>query len=206
MKRLIITTLCGLFFLASPAVAVLTEVDFQDGPQDPLFVPSLVHELGLNFPPEELIESDWALTDYVPCQENPDNPDIPNVEVMILNLTDRSWTDLWYVSDPETSLANDDGLINGELAFKIDYGVLNAPLVLESMAADGVFQPGEMWVFVIQDYVNQLALPPSALGSIGVPTRGDDISSGSIIAIPEPATIAMLGLGSLVLLRRKRKV
>ena len=103
----------------------------------------------------------------------------------------------------ETSLTNFDGLVNGMLAFKIDYLGVNRSLIFEDMIMDGIFQPGETWGFIIQDYQNMFGLPPSALGSIGVPSLGDTLSSGSIIAIPEPATLCLLGLGGLLLRKRR---
>ena len=45
MKRLILT-ICSVFVLVSTAAAVPTDVYYIDGPQDPLYVPQEVHELG----------------------------------------------------------------------------------------------------------------------------------------------------------------
>ena len=91
------------------------------------------------------------------------------------------------------------------LAFKIDRVGLNRPLVSESLLPNGVFEAGETWRFIIQDYTNALFLPASALGSVGVPSFGDQMSSGSIIAIPEPVTMVLLGMGGLGLTRRRRQ-
>jgi hypothetical protein len=94
--------------------------------------------------------------------------------------------------------------LNGELAFKIDDSNLNKPWRRQLGAHNGdeIFEPGETWVFVIQDYVNQIGLPAAALGSLGVPSRADQLSSGSIIAVPEPATMILLTAG-LIVCRRK---
>ena len=129
------------------------------------------------------------------------------------NLTDRYFYNVAYVKDPETSITNDDLLlINGQEAFLIDYAGINVPLVYESIHADAVFEPGETWKFVIQNYSNSLGLAASALasydsvhnlGRVGDQSAGDLDSSGSII-VPEPATLSLLTLGGLALLKRKR--
>jgi hypothetical protein len=200
-----------MFVLLSSAGAVPVMVTSKDTTsQDPLYPHWECHELGTGFPPQELIISAWRFTSYTPCLVNPDSPTIPNVEVDITNMTTQSWINLVYVADPETVLANDDGIVNSELAFNIDnVGTWNFPLIAESINPNLIFEPGEMWTFVIQDYVNVNGLPPSALGSVGLVgsfSAGDTVSSGSIIAeiIPEPATICLLALGSFALMRRKK--
>jgi len=217
MKAILcISGICLLIALVSSSPAVLTTVRFEDLPeQDPLRGPQVVDELGLwwaDFPPDEAIEAFDEFTERTACPYPPgDNPSIPNALVWMTNLTRTAWTEVWYVADGrdpfmpmETSLTNYDGLVNQALAFKIDYGGMNQPLVYEDMILDGIFQPGETWAFIIQDYQNMFGLPASMLGSFGVPSFGDSMSSGSIIAIPEPMTLALLGLGGL-LLRKRRK-
>jgi hypothetical protein len=188
-----------------------TLVDVVDFPsQDPLVVPWNVHELGNQFPQDELIESDIFDSDFpfTPCLENPDELQIPNPVVFIKNKGTRKWDEVWYVADPETSLQNYDGVVNGGLAFKIDNIGWNIPLVFESMTIDNIFEPGEAWLFVIQDYQNSFGLPPSAFGSIGVGgySLGDGFSSGSIIAIPAPGAILLggIGVGLIGWLKRRR--
>ena len=187
--------------LALPAASVPTVVAAVDTPPcDPLMVPSAVDELG-EAPafapfPDELISATAVPINVSACLTIPDGPP-PNALVSITNLTAFAFSDLWYVADPETSLSNPDGLVNGVLAFKIDSVGINTPLVFESAGFDGIFAVGETWGFIIQDYTNGLGLPPDALGSIGVPSPGAATlaSSGSIIAVPEPASAALLGLG-----------
>ena len=91
----------------------------------------------------------------------------------------------------------------------LDPGGIHWPLIAEiGGIIDGLWQPGETWEFVIQDYVNALGKPASLLGSIGVASMSApftaDASSGSIIAIPEPATMAILGVGCALIKRRKK--
>jgi len=93
----------------------------------------------------------------------------------------RAFFDVFYVADPDTTISNFDGFINDAFAFRIDSVGANTPLIFESKTTDGVWEPGETWHFVVQDYVNGV-LPPEALGSIGVPSGpGSDFSSGSIV-------------------------
>src|SRR6185503_3997385 len=99
-----------------------------------------------------------------------DSPFIPNQKVSITNLNPYAFTDLWYVADPQTNASNLDGAVNGFPAFKIDQVGVNKPLISESIITDGIFDPGETWVFLIQDFANN-TLPaslPSAFASIGV--------------------------------------
>jgi hypothetical protein len=194
---------------------------------DPLFVPQSVDELGTvpGFTPfpDERIDAIATFTNDVACPG--DDPNIPNVLVVITNLTGRRFSDLWYVGDfgplpggpvgPQTTLSNFDGVVsdiapifNPGLAFKIDTFGINRPLVFESIAFDGIFAAGETWHFIIDDYANVFGLPPFAMGSVGVAgASGFSLdSSGSIIAIevPEPASAAILVLGSGLLLSRRR--
>jgi len=86
-----------------------------------------------------------------------------------------------------------------EEAFKIDKVGVNTPLVAEvGGVIPGVFEPGETWDFVIQNYFNQIGLPPSLFGSlclVGSFSVGDPISTGSIIAIPAPGAFLLGGIG-----------
>jgi len=200
--------------LTTAAFAVPTPMLHTDTPPcDPLFIPQVVDELGLSppFPIDERLDAVATFTQQSACL--PDDPLLPNALVLITNLTvpPRTFTNVWYVADRETSLSNPDGVagmpgVPPELAFRIDSIGVNTPLIFESIAFDGVWVPGETWHFIIQDYTNILGLGPAVIDSIGVPSTASPPSSGSIIAIPEPATLSLLGLSGLMLLRRNRRV
>lgn len=226
MKRLLLITSLCVLFASTTVLAYPTQVFHTDGPQDPLFVPEHVHELGTspgfdNYP-DELIYATDTPTNQTVCFDPviSDDPTIMNTLVSMRNLTGIAWEEVWYVADwDETTHSNYDGWVGDTLgalmgtAFRIDrklndpFGIHN-PLIAESMLPDGIFEPGETWDFVIQDYSNALGKPASALGSIGVPSGvfTSDSSSGSIIAVPvpEPTTIVLLGLGALSLIRRRK--
>ena len=196
---------------------------------DVLAVPLNVDEIGngsfLNvpgpsapFPAGEQIQSGALGSTGVPAGTNCntgsiDSPFIPNQMVQITNLTGVDYLDLWYVANPETNVSNLDGAINGYPAFKIDSVGVNKPLFFESILADGIFQSGETWRFVIQDFANAAspAQSPHWFGAIGVNSVPNpfapDGSSGSIIGIaaPEPGTAGLLVMGLLALARRGRR-
>ena len=212
----------ALVLSASPAAATLVSVFFEDGPQDPLFLPQVVDELGIGaatfppgpFPDDEEIMAFEMTTDYTPCSEpgNQDSAAIPNMEVTMTNLTTRDFADVWYVADLDTGLTNFDGTVNLGHAFKIDTLGFNRPLITESFfPLNDIFEAGETWHFVIQDYTNGLGLPASLLSSVGVGVGSLGLTStGSIVAIPvpEPGTVMMFfgaGLMGLVALARRRK-
>lgn len=211
MVRLAI--IAAAFTLVTPANAYPLDVYQLPSPiQDNWVIPPTVHELGINvFPPNELIQAaavSWQ--GHIPCTSEYQGGGA--VQIRMQNLTGKLWTDLWYVGDPETSFSNWDEYV-GQVgftawrAFKIDAIGANTPLVFESVLADGIFQPGEIWEFVIQEYNNGLGAPPWDFSSIGIAgaSAGWPPSSGSIVAwVPEPGSIVLIALGGLALLWRRR--
>lgn len=200
-----------LVTMATPALAVPVATAFVDSSTcDPLAGSSLSDELG-NTPPfpagEQIASFDLPIS--LPVCISTKIFGLNDAQVTIINLNSISFTDLWYVAEPATTFTNVDGTINGMLAFKIDTLGVNTPLQGESINANGIFEPGEAWRFIVQDFLNSAGLPASAFSEIGVPSNGPN-SAASIVAnpVPEPGTLSLfaLGVAGLAVLRRARPV
>ena len=154
------------------------------------------------------------IDDVAACAATND-PGIDNVVVLMTNLTGRALDNLWYVGDVGTSFTNADGVAEGAgspgqpgLAFRIDDVGVNRPLLLETMTSDGIFEPGETWSFIVQDYQSPLGLPADSFLSIGLAGDSSAIvqsSSASIVRmVPTPGSASLIALGGLAAARRRR--
>ena len=176
--RLLTFSCTALLTSAGVTHAVPQTVQSLETPDcDPLMNLTLVDELGLPavFPAGRRIDAFATQTTISACPPM-DSPNLPNALIRMTNLNPFSFTDVHYVADPAalgaagTTISNFDGLVNAGQAFRIDTIGVNRPLVNESMISNGVFQPGETWTFVIQDYQNGLGIGPAQFVSIGVGT------------------------------------
>jgi hypothetical protein len=150
--------LSSLAFAAMPATATLVSIIQSDLPGcDVLLVTSgtFADELGnqfAGFPLGEWITHSSALTELSVCSDVPSNPAITDRLVTITNLQAYTVGGLFYVVNGTGVFSNADGLINGALAMQIDAVGNNRPLISESMTPDNMFEAGETWQFVVQDY------------------------------------------------------
>jgi hypothetical protein len=204
----VLTTTLG--FLTAARANPVNVFTVNDSIQDDWTIGGWWEELGVGFPANELISSElvtWG--GHIPC---PVSSGLWAAQVRITNLTLVNWDQVYYVADPETTFNNWDEMVGQVgnstlgLAFRIDNLGENTPLVYESILVDNIFQAGEVWEFVIQEYVNSAGGPASALDSLGIAgvSSGWPPSTGSIIVVPEPAVLGLLALGGLVLLWRRR--
>ena len=188
--------------IAGSAGAFPTTAEFFSGATcDSLPGQTLTHELGTGaaFPLDESI----VVTSIVPFSGSVGGcgaGDLVNDHLItILNTSGRPWQDLFFVADLGIEFINRDGAIielGGNLsAFKIDSVGGNASLV-ESIAADGIFEPGESWTFAVIDFGGAVA--PGAgvpnFGSLGLGSTGTD-SNASIVADPAPTPVPLVGMG-----------
>ena len=225
---LLCAAVCYLGLDPSSTFGSPTKVAHNDQPTcDQLFIPVDVDELGstfVPFPADELIRHQ-DLGQGQPVCFSTDDPLVPDSLVEIVNLTSRTFSEVWYVADRDTSISNVDGFaedfgvaasgvpVSNE-SFRIDNMLsdpngIHHPLVFESIP-NGLFEPGETWQFVLQDYSNALGLPPDAFTSFGVGSASIDIagtigSSGSIIAVPEPQVLFWLAVALTGLLAGRRR-
>jgi hypothetical protein len=197
--------LVALGLLASiPAAAVpTTGLTITDLPTcDVLSAPATMEELGLGptFPAGSQIQVIGAVvTAAAACSSVTDNPLLSNLQIGIKNLNSISFSAVYYVANAGTVFTNVDGTINLLEAMRIDATGTNANLVSEDITADGIFEPGETWQFILQDWTHP-TLTAGTFNQIGVPdTNLPPTASGNILAVPvpEPGTAALVGLGLL---------
>ena len=171
-------------------------------------LPTIVDELGTSgaFPLDERISATFTFVNNDACTSS-SSPAISNVLLSITNLTGNvSFRDLHYVADPGTGFTNFDGVINTFEAVRLDNIGVNRPLVAEIGGSQPlIFEPGETWQVILDDWGNGGGLTAANMGSIGVPSfLVPDPSSGSIVAIPIPepsaamlaTAMAVVGLAS----------
>jgi hypothetical protein len=140
--------------------------------------------------------------------------------VHMTNMSGRAWRDLFFVADAGATIGNADGQVedftNAEGlfadAFHIDASGVNANLLHESIAADGIFQPGEEWEFAVTNFgTGANSIPPTLVtpeifaGSSPLGTTPGNASILAVPAVPEPATLGGIALFAMSLLMRRRR-
>lgn len=204
----------GLFLFAIDAGAVPIVAPYAELPPCDAHSITLMDELGNPpvvpfggpgpFPFDEAIASESMIQNQFGCIADPEISG-PDFLVHIRNLTATSWADLFFVADAGNYFNNHDGMILGGLAMRIDAVGVNTPLISESITANGIFEPGEDWFFLVLDWIGPAA--PSFFDSIGVGAGsvGFPPSTASIVANPVPLPSGLLLLVSAIgLLRRRR--
>ena len=207
----------ALAALPAGAVAVIVSSSNLAG-CDTLNVPTKVDELGdpvgsganPPFPAGEQISHSVVNTiEATVCSDMPSDPFMVDSRVTITNLQTISFSQVWFVVNQGGTFSNFDGLINGSEAMLIDMFGLNQSLISESMTTNGIFEPGESWIFHIQDYVpGSFTLQADSFYSPGMVGTNDLDRFTSIVAlpvvVPEPSGLALTLLGGLACLRRRR--
>ncbi len=217
MQRGKFTAAFGVLALALASTGLAFPIQVTHQPITPscdvLSIPINVDEIGHvgAFPIGERLESTSNPNGPAVCPPF-NNPNLLDPVVRMRNLNTVTFRNVWYVADKETDISNLDGLAEDALpgippsheSFRIDnmFSDPNGshhPLLQESLIADGLWQPNEVWAFVLQDYRNSLGLPPESFTSLHVGSASMNIatlvpSSGSIIAIavPEPSGLLVL--------------
>ena len=212
---MLILLLFAIALMAAPAFA--HELDalysLDDARGDPFSITNAgtgCEELGVGEPfaneNEEILMMASGTTAYS-CAAY-DDPGIINFVVTITNMENVTYQNLIYVADCCTQISNYDGWVGNvgwdddSHAFAIDAVGVNQPLIYESLTQDGLFEPGEVWQFILQDWQNLNYDEPN-FQSFGVACDTADPSTGSIITcvgcIPELLTAGLVAAGLLIL-------
>ena len=72
---------------------------------------------------------------------------------------------------------------------KIDTVGANTPLIFESLTPDGIFEAGESWDFVVEDYFHSTASAPSEFespGAVGITSGGPPPAAMRLASFARP--------------------
>jgi len=211
---------CVTAALAPLASAVPMPGNFVDDQRcDPVSNRSLTHELGnvTVFPTNEAFIVSVVPTSQTICV--PNDGIANDWLVRIVNVSGLSWQDLFFVCDGGVTVGNADGVMFNPAmatapptdAFRIDGTLtvtgMNDNLLSESMANNEIFQPGEIWNFMVSNFMSPGFAPPlfNTIG-FGFATPAPSTSQASILAspIPEPASLGLIGMVGIGIGTRRR--
>ncbi len=203
----------GSLGLSQQAFAVLTPTAYVNDPTscDPFFGPPISDEIGEGtvglppfgpFPiPEELDVLSQTFAELGTCPSF--NGAAVDFVIEIRNLSGKSWEHVVYVTDSGLGIGGHDGFVNGEQAVEIDTFGVNVVLLSESIIADNIWQPLEIWEFVLQDFggpgpftlnsTGIAALSPTSIPSTGSIIVWNEGSVGGIILPIDSTSLLLAG-------------
>ena len=220
MKRTTPLTLIAMAALASKAAAAPITGHFVDDPRCDSIPEQLLNaEIGdaAMFPAVDAIayhDHRWGTAVGVP-----DDGIANDWIVHMTNVSGRAWQNLFFVADAGATVGNADGGVEDfnnaqglfADAFHIDATGVNTNLVHESISADGIFQTGEEWEFVVTNFGTGFnSIPPTIVtpglfaGSSPLGSTEGNSSILAVPAVPEPGVVGVISIGVMSLLMRRR--
>lgn len=146
-------------------------------------------------------------------------------DVRITNVSGQAWTNLFFAGNLGMTVGNADGnmvdVINAPGvttdAFRIDgtvTGGINNNLASESINANEIFEPGEIWQFYVTNFADPNGTSPAPFfntpgifaGSAPVNATFPDTASILATPVPEPSKFGILGLAIGALFMRRPRV
>lgn len=173
----------------------ITATFINDARCDSLSDQPLTHQLGQApaFPIDERVTLLSIESNAQPACVALDPNLADNFQVTIRNDSPTAWQDLYLVAAGGNSFGNADGFLTQPIdigpfpdAFRIDAAGTNANLIYESLVTNGIFEPNEIWTFLVTDFS---AVSVSSLFSS--PGLEDGSDPAHLLANPVPVPAAL---------------